>query len=252
MRVVKARTFMDRMVTEAPEGRADVCQLCFGTGLEVVPGRGARRCECARKTADDLVAAAGLPERHAHCSLQNYTPEPGNGSQLLAFGLAYRLVGRWPDVKRGLLLSGPCGVGKTHLGVAILRGLAGKGAGVLFAESGPLLKQIQATFDRQSEETERDVLAPVREAEVLLLDELGAARPTEWALGVLDQVIGERYKSRRLTLVTTNYGDEPGGGFGETLGERVGPRIRSRLREMCKTVRVEGADYRARMDEEDF
>jgi len=73
---------------------------------------------------------------------------------------------------------GTCGVGKTHLSVAILRELIEKkGVPCLFYEFGSLMKEIQNSYSPVSQTSELTVLAPVMEAEVLVLDELGAAKP---------------------------------------------------------------------------
>jgi DNA replication protein DnaC len=238
------------MNAEPAKGEREVCDRCFGTGLEVVPGKGARRCDCRTPDPAKLFTAAKVPERHVLNSFANYRPAPNNGSQLKAFNYAFRLASDFPSVERGLLFMGPCGVGKTHLMVATIRRLCEKGAACLFKDFGALLKEIQATYDAQRRGLgERDVLAAVYDAEVLLLDELGAQRPTEWAVDILTLVISERYKKKKLTLATTNCADgEPRWGF-PTLEERIGARARSRLKEMCRTVVVEGEDYRDRFDE---
>ena len=80
-----------------------------------------------------------------------------------------------------------------------------------------------------------------------LLDELGASKPTDWVRDTMMQVIGTRYNERKLTIFTTNYGDARRHPTEETLEDRVGVRLRSRLYEMCKTVAVEGEDYRRRL-----
>jgi len=91
------------------------CPRCFGSGMEIVPGRGARRCGCRSDEARRrLLESARIPRRYEGCTLRGYHPAPGNASQLLAFNLAFRLVHDYPAVDRGLLLTGPCGVGKTH------------------------------------------------------------------------------------------------------------------------------------------
>jgi hypothetical protein len=91
------------------------CSSCFGTGMEVVVGKGARRCRCRTHDAQTkLLEAARIPRRYSECSLSNYHPESNNGSQLRAFNLAYRLVREYPAIDRGLLLTGPCGIGKLH------------------------------------------------------------------------------------------------------------------------------------------
>src|SRR3982750_2464662 len=170
-----------------------VCQFCFGSGMEVVAGKGARRCFCRTQNAQGkLLEAARIPRRYSECSLENYKPAKGNGSQLLAFNYAFRLVREYPAVDRGLLFMGTCGVGKTHLSVAILRGLVEKGIPSLFYEFGSLLKAIQNSYNPISQTSELKVLSPVFEAEVLVLDELGASKPTDWVRDTMMQIINTR------------------------------------------------------------
>lgn len=231
-------------------GELVVCSFCFGTGMEVIPGKGARRCRCragdARKT---LLEAAHIPRRYEGCSLNNYQPATNNGSQLRAFNYAYRLAREYPSVDRGLLFMGTCGVGKTHLSVAVLRELIEKkGVPCLFYEFGPLLKEIQDSYNPVSQTSELTVLAPVIEIEVLVLDELGAMKPTEWVRDTMMQVINARYNSKKLTIFTTNYTDTRRTPADEILEDRIGARLRSRLYEMSKTVIIEGEDFRRRLD----
>lgn len=253
----------------------EACGYCFGTGMEVVPGKGARRCRCK---ADDRLAAllerARIPRRYEDCSLANYVVEGGNASLLRAFGLAFKLANEYPAVERGLLLAGPVGTGKTHLCVAILKELLGRGVPSMFCEFGQLLKMIQDSYNPVSQSSELQVLASVLEVDVLVLDELGATKPTEWVRDTMLHVIGRRYNERRLTIFTTNYLDErpdlhnldsgalrgvalqgkkscssrEAGVWAETLEDRIGVRLRSRLYEMCETVVLSGPDYRKRSD----
>lgn len=232
--------------------RPVVCSYCFGTGMEVVPGKGARRCRCRTQDArTKLLEAARIPRRYEECSLGNYQPATDNGSQLRAFNYAYRLAREYPAVDRGLLFMEPCGVGKTHLAVAILRELIEKkGVPCLFYESGALLKEIQNSYNPVSQTSELAVLAPVIEAEVLVLDELGATKPTDWVKDTMMQVINTRYNDRRMKIFTTNYRDERDQPSGEILEDRTGARLRSRLYEMCRTVVMDGEDYRRKLDAE--
>lgn len=216
--------------------------------MEVVAGKGARRCRCcAEERRTKLLEAACIPPRYERCSLANYRVAPGNGTQLQAFNYAFKLVDEYPAVDRGLLLTGPVGTGKTHLSVSVLRGLLEKGVPCLFYEFGALLKEIQNSYNPVSQASELDVLAPVYETEVLVLDELGASKPTDWVRDTMMQIIGKRYNERRLTIFTTNYGDARRQPEEETLEDRVGVRLRSRLYEMCRTVTVEGEDYRRKL-----
>jgi DNA replication protein DnaC len=228
----------------------DVCNFCFGTGMEVVTGKGARRCRC--RTSDvqaRLIETARIPRRYAECSLTNYHPAGDNATQLRAFRYAWRMVHEYPAIERGLLFMGTVGVGKTHLSVAILRELVEKkGVPCLFYEFGALLKDIQNAYNPISQTSELQVLGPIFEAEVLVLDELGASKPTDWVRDTMMQIINARYNEKKLTIFTTNYLDKLRSPKDETLEERIGVRLRSRLYEMCKTVTMEGEDYRHHFD----
>lgn len=247
---------------------AAVCPGCFGTGVKIVEGKGAKICdECQRRTGDTLLDAARIPPRYANCSFSTFRDPQGTGSIYWALMKAKMLVNEYPAVEKGLLLTGSVGVGKTHLAVAILRGLAAKGVPGLFCESGSLLKQIQDSYNPISRTSELRVLAPVYQAEVLVLDELGATIPTDWVRDTMYQIINKRYNDKRLTIFTTNYLDEPRAEkiqepeiaprtFSRkalteqrlreltTLEDRIGTRLRSRLYEMCNVVEIEGEDYR--------
>lgn len=229
-----------------------VCSFCFGTGMEVVAGKGAKRCRCRTETAKTkLLEAARIPRRYAQCSLQNYFPIKGKyyNIQSNAFRYAYTLARTYPAVDRGILLMGPVGVGKTHLAVAIIRDLIEKqGRSCLFYEFGALLKEIQNSWNPVSQTSELKVLEPVFESDVLVLDELGASKPTDWVRDTMMQIINTRYNDKKLTIFTTNYFDTHRREGDETLEDRIGVRLRSRLYEMCKTVQIEGEDYRKKFD----
>ncbi len=158
---------------------------------------------------------------------------------------------------RGLLLTGSIGVGKTHLAVGILQALiVEKSVHGLFCDYRELLKEIQHSYNPQVATTEMEILRPVFDAEVLVLDELGAAKPTDWVWDTVALVLNTRYNDKRTTIITTNYADLPPGGTGngsngvsravreETLGDRIGERMRSRLAEMCVVVEMRGEDFR--------
>ena len=257
------------MNSSARQNEDEVCQVCFGTGTRIEPGKGATICDCRRSnTGARPLDAARIPLRFRGCTLQSY--ETRNDSQRNALQLAFSLVEHYPAVDKGLLLTGGVGVGKTHLAVAILRDLImRKGINCLFYESGSLLKAIQDSYNPVSQTSEMRVLAPVYQAEILALDELGATVPTSWVRDTLYQIINTRYNNKKLTIFTTNYPDEARvsteseeGDVTQrrsfavsrireltTLEERIGTPLRSRLYEMCKKVLIEGEDYRKRADQ---
>ncbi len=225
----------------------DICSLCFGSGMEFVEGKGVRKCACKKKDAHTkLLITAKLPKRYEACHFHNYKPR--NNSQEAAFRYAYKLANEFPAVERGLLLLGDVGVGKTHLAVSMLKGLTERGFGCLFYEFGRLLKEIQDSYNPVSQTSELKVLSPVLEAEILVLDEIGTSKPTDWVRDTMAHIINTRYNDEKLTIFTTNYSDNPKSTREESLEDRIGVRLRSRLFEMCKTVKLTGEDFRQTFD----
>ncbi len=219
------------------------CPRCFGSGMEVVPGKGARKCECRRQASHTgLIAKVRIPARYADCHFNTY--KASNPSQDLAFKYSSKLAMDYPAVERGLLLTGSVGVGKTHLAVSILQALTERGFNCLFYEFGSLLKEIQDSYNPNTKTSELKILAPVLESEILVLDELGASKPTDWVRDTMAHIINSRYNDKKLTIFTTNYPDERKMEREETLEDRIGIRLRSRLYEMCKAVVISGEDYR--------
>jgi DNA replication protein DnaC len=217
------------------------CPQCRGTGWEFVQGKGVRRCPCRRSTSA-LATSARIPRRYDACTFDSYYPL--NPSQEAALTWGRHVVDCYPRIEIGLLFIGTCGVGKTHLTVAILKGLLEKNVPCLFYDFRDLLKEIQDSWNQQKQTSEMQVLAPVFDAEVLVLDELGASKPTEWVKDTMTHIINKRYNDKKVTIFTSNYLDAKSNQFDETLTERVGERLRSRLHEMCKVVPIIGDDYR--------
>ncbi|MCI0354273.1 MAG: DNA replication protein DnaC, partial [Acidobacteria bacterium] len=113
--------------------------------------------------------------------------------------------------------------------------------------------------------TEMEVLRPVFEAELLVLDELGAVKPSEWVWDTVSLILNTRYNDKRATLITTNFPDRPAAAVEpsptsraaasareDTLGDRIGERMRSRLHEMCRKVEMAGQDFRQTVRSKSF
>ncbi len=229
------------------EDETEGCKLCFGSGMEVVLGKGARQCECQKRNSHEkLIEKAKIPERYLNCHFQNY--QLSNLSQQKAFGFASKLAMEFPAVDRGLLLMGTVGVGKTHLAVSIIKALTERGFSSLFYEFGSLLKEIQDSYNPKTQTSELKILANLFNSDVLVLDEIGASKPTDWVRDTMSHIINTRYNDKKLTIFTTNYGDERKADKEETLEDRIGVRMRSRLFEMCRTVKIEGQDFRQTFD----
>ncbi len=254
---------------------AEVCPLCEGTGWRTLPAsssapkdRRVTRCDCQLRARNQtLLAAARIPKRYEHCELASYTTDFPGAHPSLAFAhlSASRFAQEYdPRDGMGLLIIGKIGTGKTHLAVGITKDLISRGVPCLFYDYRELLKEIQNSYNATVQTTELDVLRPVFEIDVLVLDELGAVKPTEWVWDTVSLILNTRYNNNRTTIITTNFEDQPAAGSNgaasparaasraETLGDRIGERMRSRLHEMCRVIKMEGDDFRQKFRSASF
>jgi len=223
------------------------CPICHGTRWKSVDVAGVERmvrCDCWRATVvDRMMAEARVPARYARCELSTF--EHDMDTQREAYRRAKKFVDAFPVVDKGLLFFGANGVGKTHLAVGILKEvIRTKGARGYFFETRELLRLVRDTYNRSVEETEMDVLNPVLHADLLVLDDLGAERTSEWVQETLGLVVNTRYNARRATVFTSNLKDSPDNTDPLGFIFQLGARTRSRLREMCDWVEIKGADVR--------
>ncbi len=241
------------------------CPICNGIGMVISKDSDertyAKACVCQRALQIKLaLKRAKIPARYEHCMLDSYdaTFSGADSSFTAALMMAKRFVQGYPVETggQGLLFTGTVGVGKTHLAVGILRALIlEKGVHGLFCDYRELLKEIQNSYNPQVSANEMEILNPVLNAEVLVLDELGAAKPTEWCWDTVALILNSRYNDKRTTIITSNYPNKAVSGTSngneaprfareETLGDRIGERMRSRLWEMCVNVVMMGPDFR--------
>jgi DNA replication protein DnaC len=229
-------------------------------------------CDCTGGDRQSRsLTRAGIPRRYEHCDFENFdtalwefgADAPSWNRNLAQARLVVEAFARnFPSgSETGLLLMGPCGVGKTHLAVAALRQLMLRGHGGRFYDYRELLKELQASYSPDHPISEMSVLEPVLATEILLIDDIGASKPSPWALETIGHILNKRYNDNRSTLLTTNYLDSgdavanpvplrlPSGqsvaaAREESLTDRLGLRVRSRLYEMCRTVEIVAPDYR--------
>src|SRR5262245_26774888 len=128
-----------------------------------------------------------------------------------------------------------------------------KGARGQFWDFHELIREIKNSYNTETKTTELQVLEPVIETELLILDDLGAWRMTDWMNDTLFYILNSRYLAQRASIITTNFQDVDGKTAAsrendfrrkEYLVDRIGMRLRSRLMEMCVVVNMRGPDHR--------
>ena len=228
------------------------CSLCDDTGWKPIHDNGTRRvvrCDCWREgLAARLVEDARIPPRYRKCTLETFVTYP-NEKLLNAVKYARKFAEDFPEPRKSLCLIGPPGIGKTHLAVAVLRDvILRKGARGLFYDVRDLLRVIRSTYNPLVRTAEMDILRPVMDADLLVLDDIGSEKTSEWVEETMNLIVNTRYNERRHTIFTSNYEDTPDDASTDspefTLKERIGFRIHSRLHEMCDFLEFDGADYR--------
>ena len=244
------------------------CPRCLGWGYRD-GGSTSRSRPCVSPLPQRMVNLwndSTLPVRYFDCELELFSNFTGNGQRVLSvlqnylknFSLQKEPQSYESMQRRGLVLSGAVGVGKTYLLVSLAKSFIRRGYGVKFIDFFQLITEIKAGFSQRA--SEEDILKPLIEVDVLFIDELGKGRNSEFELTILDQLVMGRYNQDKPILATTNYhfGKEapsrmvdlraPSHGFGldsfSLLKERVGARIYSRIVEGCYLVPITGRDFR--------
>jgi DNA replication protein DnaC len=236
------------------------CPACFGQA-RILEGNESKSCRNPSPTVVvNLINAAMIPARYADATLERFHNFSGNGRTFLAE--LKRWKARFKPVKgKGLLVTGPVGVGKTYLMAAIAKEMAEEGRTVRYTDFFQLLCDLKAGFSEGKADTTQ--LQPLIDVDVLIIDELGKGRNSDYELTVLDQLVSRRYDQNKTIIASTNYQLEqrnalyyqrqnletPSSGSDFTserdpLAVRIGSRMFSRLQEMTQFAELTGDDLR--------
>ncbi len=194
---------------------------------------------------DTRVAAlrerSGLSKRLKRYTLKNFDQSVNRSTQE-AFGKIWDYILNWEENReagRGLYLCGGVGVGKTHLAVAVMNELMGKDrVPSLFVTVPELLDNLRGAYNDPGRDLD-EWMDAVKNAELLVLDDLGSEKATQWVQERLYVIINHRYREALPTIFTSNVG-------AKDLFTQLGERTASRIVAMCgEGIKIEGPDHRA-------
>jgi len=245
------------MAKEKEEKRKKVCEKCGGTGFVFTEkGLEPEPCECRNESLlKQRLAAAGIPPKYKNKTIDSFTGG-GKRKELREDAKAYVKgfqAREGKEHKRGLLYIGITGCGKTHLATGILKAVIDKGYTGYFCNVVDFFARMRDTYSGDTSYDEMDMIDKVSKVDLLVLDDLGAEKPSEWMSDRLYTLINRRYESNLPLIVTTNKKvnlETP------ELENHVGRRIVSRLCEMCQIVdifpkedyRMKGLDLQEKSD----
>lgn len=161
--------------------------------------------EQKRRKIEAILGRSGIKKRYLSRSFENFVVNDVNRK---AYEIAKSYVDNWQENKdkgEGLYFEGTCGTGKTHLAVAIAMKLINQGVPVICKTSIDLLASIKQSYERDSTVNEEDVIEAYNTVDLLVIDDLGKERATEWSVPILYRIINDRYENMLPTVITTNY-----------------------------------------------
>lgn len=232
------------------------CRQCQGAAMDVSSGT-ARPCHSPSPTIMvNLFNQANIPSRYALARLENFKNFTGNVKEILDKVKCWlQFIGKNQSLnqQKGIIVEGGVGVGKTYLLTSIAKHLIFKGLSVKFVDFFQLITEIKAKYSLK-QDVDESILNPLLKVDVLLIDELGKGRRTNFEQTIIDQLVMGRYNQQKIIIASTNCSLEnvvtnidPSDFHNfPTLKAAVGERIFSRLSETCYFWKMEGDDYRYR------
>jgi len=240
---------------------SEQCHTCRGSrfvmGKDKAGRDSARMCQCeVRRIRVRMFNEAQVPGKYFDARLEERFKDSQNED---VFNTLLLMASDFQPGQKGLLLMGPSGVGKTFLVAAFVHEIIfRRGIPAHFRDFFHLLSDLRSGYSQDKPEAE--LLGPLVEVEVLVIDELGKGRNSPWEQNILDVIISQRYNNQKTTIFTSNYtesrkttlvekvrgkdGLEGDNETRDTLLDRIGPRIHSRLKEMCDFLNMTGLDRR--------
>ena len=194
-----------------------------------------------------LLGSSGMSLRAMNCKFEGYQITLHNQD---AIRVCNDYVSNFKNIKNekrnGLFLVGNCGVGKSHLAYAVANALIEKGSSVIAMTMIDLLLKLKSSYN-SGEENEEKILKIYEDCSLLIIDDLGKEKLTEWALQMVYAIIDRRYNALKPIIVTTNYNaEELVSKFTINGDSSTGKAVVDRLFEMCQYLPIKGDSFRKR------
>ena len=205
---------------------------------------------CPRKKLINLYNSSKIPSRFSKCrntTLDNGSWEIRERSIQDALEYSVKYIKNFPNLLPPFFIGSP-GLGKTHLSISIISELILMyGIKCLFKEFRVLISDIKDLYLKN--DSEKDYINRFNDYQVLVIDDLGSTRMSEWETGILDTIIAARYNANQHTIFSSNLSYIGSKIHKQTkedkiLDYKIGERNISRLFEMCKIIELKGDDYR--------
>lgn len=198
--------------------------------------------ERRKERIKNLFGNSGMSQRALECSLDKYQITFENSE---AVKVCNEYISDFDIISRsnrnGLYITGPCGVGKSHLAFSIANSLIEKGNSVIAMTMIDLLLKIRSSY-KVDNKKEEDILKIYEDCTLLVIDDLGKEKPTEWTLQMVYSIIDRRYNAKKPVIVTTNFNANE---LMEVFGNSsISQAIIDRLFEICRYVPIEGESFR--------
>ena len=195
----------------------------------------------AQQQVRSMLRSSKIPSRYMGKTLADYHVDEANR-------IAVKYAQNALKLNFGAYFFGDCGTGKTFLASIVAQEFLRAGKSVIFVKVPALLSDIQATFDKKSNDKTEDLLERLETADLVVLDDFGMEKPTQWAGATLCKILDMRYDNERaVTIITSNLSLEDlawrldNATDGDNLN---GSRIADRCYENCKPILFKGKSRR--------
>ena len=183
----------------------------------------------------ELFSISDVGDRYLQATFNDFIPRQGTET---ATRIIKHYIANFEDFGReSVLLWGAPGNGKTHLAAIVHNEIRAQGKVVVFVSMPDLLGKIKSTFNKSNKESEEQILKALNICDLLIIDDLGAEKTSDWVEEVIFKIIDNRYRRNKPILATSNVSPDK-------LGDKIGFRSYDRIVEMMQPIENKASSYR--------